>query len=218
MEYDSRSGLVALLHRLGLEYRKPEVIPRHLDENKQRAFTERYENLMNSLSPDEVVVLVDAVHPTHAARAAGCWAAKDETLAIERTTGRQRLNIHGAIDLETGRTKMIEAEAIDAASTIKLLEALNELCGKVGDGVNQAADLISATASIPSLNFIPLTTFGNCYLRGISAGDFQEALAALLGKDAPNLCAAVIGLLKSEWEDGFDLAISARSWTPGSPV
>src|SRR5208283_3744011 len=39
----------------------------------------------------------------------------------------------------------------------------NELCGKVGDGVNQAADLISATASIPSLNFIPLTTFGNWF-------------------------------------------------------
>ena len=29
------------------------------------------------------------------------------------------------------------------------------------------------------------------YLRGISAGDFQEALAALLGKDAPNLSASV---------------------------
>jgi hypothetical protein len=38
---------------------------------------------------------------------------------------------------------------------------LCELREKVGDGVNQAADLISATASIPSLNFIPLTTFGN---------------------------------------------------------
>jgi hypothetical protein len=38
-----------------------------------------------------------------------------------------------------------------------------ELRGKVGDGVNQAADLISATASIPSLNFIPLTTFGNWF-------------------------------------------------------
>ena len=124
VEYDSRSGLVALLHRLGLEYRKPEVIPRHLDENKQRALIALYENLLNSLSPDEAVVFVDAVHPTHAARAAGCWAAKDETLAIEQTTGRQRLNIHGAIDLETGQTKMIEAETIDAASTIKLLEAL----------------------------------------------------------------------------------------------
>jgi hypothetical protein len=39
----------------------------------------------------------------------------------------------------------------------------SELCRKIGDGVNQAADLISATASIPSLNFIPLTTFGNWF-------------------------------------------------------
>ena len=43
-----------------------------------------------------------------------------------------------------------------------LLE-VRELCRKLGDGVNQAADLISATASIPSLNFIPLTTFGNWF-------------------------------------------------------
>lgn len=127
VEYDSRSGLVALLHRLGLEYRKPEVIPRHLDEHKQRAFIKFYGKLMNSLSPDEAVVFVDAVHPTHAARAARCWAAKDEKLAIEQTTGRQRLNIHGALDLETGQTKMIEAEAIDAASTIKLLASLEAL-------------------------------------------------------------------------------------------
>ena len=38
------------------------------------------------------------------------------------------------------------------------------------------------------------------YLRGIFAGDFQEALAALLGKDAPNLSPAVIARLKGEWE------------------
>jgi hypothetical protein len=41
------------------------------------------------------------------------------------------------------------------------------------------------------------------YLRGISAADFQEALAALLGKDAPNLSTAVIARLKSEWEDEY---------------
>ncbi len=35
------------------------------------------------------------------------------------------------------------------------------------------------------------------YLRGISAGDFQEALSALLGKDAPNLSSAVIARLKA---------------------
>jgi len=72
-------------------------------------------------------VFVDAVHPTHAARAVGCWAAKDEKLAIEQTSGRQRINIHGAIDLETGQTRMIEAETIDAMSTIRLLESLETL-------------------------------------------------------------------------------------------
>jgi hypothetical protein len=34
------------------------------------------------------------------------------------------------------------------------------------------------------------------YLRGISTGDFQEALSALLGKDAPNLSPPVIARLK----------------------
>ncbi|HYZ31374.1 MAG TPA: IS256 family transposase [Crenalkalicoccus sp.] len=37
------------------------------------------------------------------------------------------------------------------------------------------------------------------YLRGVSSGDFQEALAALLGKDAPNLSPAVLARLKAEW-------------------
>src|SRR5271157_3164609 len=41
------------------------------------------------------------------------------------------------------------------------------------------------------------------YLRGISAGDFQEVLTALLGKDAPNLSPSVIARLKSEWEGEY---------------
>lgn len=42
------------------------------------------------------------------------------------------------------------------------------------------------------------------YLRGISTGDFQEALAALVGKDAPNLSPAVISKLTAEWKDEYD--------------
>ena len=125
--YESRSGLIALLHRLGLEYHKPEVIPRRLDEAKQKAFIEGYEKLLNSLGDDEAVLFADAVHPTHAARPVGCWAPKEETLAIEQTSGRQRLNIHGAIDLESGQTRMMEVETVDALSTIRLLEAIEAL-------------------------------------------------------------------------------------------
>lgn len=39
------------------------------------------------------------------------------------------------------------------------------------------------------------------YLKGISTGDFEEALAALLGKDAPGLSASTIARLKDVWVD-----------------
>jgi len=42
------------------------------------------------------------------------------------------------------------------------------------------------------------------YLRGISTGDFQEALAALLGTDAPNLSPSVIARLKEDWQADYD--------------
>ena len=58
----------------------------------------------------------DAVHPTHGVRPVGCWAPKDTPLAVPQTSGRQRLNIHGAIDLETGKTRMIEAATVNAIS------------------------------------------------------------------------------------------------------
>ena len=125
--YESRAGLIALLHRLGLEYHKPEVIGRKLDVEKQQAFIAAYNKLLNSLGPDEAALFVDAVHPTHAARPVGCWAPAEENLAIEQTSGRQRLNIHGAIDLETGKTAMIDVETVDAASTIRLLEAIEAM-------------------------------------------------------------------------------------------
>jgi transposase-like protein len=42
------------------------------------------------------------------------------------------------------------------------------------------------------------------YLRGISSGDMQEALTALLGKDAPNLSPAVLARLKTGWQEEYE--------------
>ena len=42
------------------------------------------------------------------------------------------------------------------------------------------------------------------YLRGISTGDFKEALAALLGQNAPNLSPAVISRLTAEWQGEYE--------------
>jgi putative transposase len=61
------------------------------------------------------------------------------------------------------------------------------------------------------------------YLRGLSMGDFQEVLGALLGKDAPNLSPSVIARLRGEWEADYvrwqRRDLSARgyvyTWTDG---
>ncbi|MCP4384717.1 MAG: IS256 family transposase [Hyphomicrobiales bacterium] len=42
------------------------------------------------------------------------------------------------------------------------------------------------------------------YLRGVSTGDFQEALSALLGVDAPNLSPGVISRLTAGWQEEHD--------------
>jgi len=118
IEYQGRSGLIALLHRLGMEHRKPKAVSRKLDPEKQAAFIKAYNDLLNHMADDEAVLFGDAVHPTHAVRAVGCWGPKDIKVAVEQTSGRQRLNIHGAIDLETGQTRMLEAATVDAISAI----------------------------------------------------------------------------------------------------
>ena len=51
------------------------------------------------------------------------------------------------------------------------------------------------------------------YLRGISTGDMQEALAALLGKDAPNLSHRPSPRLKAGWQEN-----QIRSWKKARSV
>src|ERR1035438_8013311 len=99
IEYQTRSGLIALLHRLGMEHRKPKAVSRKLDPLKQAAFIKKYEDQLNPLPADEAVIFADAVHPTHAVRPVGCWAPKEVAVAVEQSSRRDRLNIHGAIDL-----------------------------------------------------------------------------------------------------------------------
>lgn len=123
----TRSAIIKLLTRLGMEYRKPKPLPAKLDPAKQVAFIKAYHELLNNLAHDEAVMFADAVHPTHEARPAGCWTPKNSKVAITQTSGRDRLNIHGAIDLETGKTKMLEVLSVDAASTIALLTAIMTL-------------------------------------------------------------------------------------------
>jgi len=124
IDYKSRSGLINLLHRIGLEYRKPEVMGRKLDVASQAAFIAHYDSLLNSLEAGDVVIFSDAVHPTYASRPVGCWQPQGERLALKQTAKRQRINLHGGIDLESGRTFIHQAETINALSTVELFKKI----------------------------------------------------------------------------------------------
>src|SRR6516165_8052297 len=78
-------------------------------------------------------------------------------------------------------------------------------CPRVRDRVGEGAERIRFSSAIlppyarrsKSLEvLIPIL-----YLKGVSTGDFEEALIALLGKDAGGLSAATIGRLKQVWSE-----------------
>jgi transposase len=120
----SASGAAKLMHRLGFVYKKPQSLPAQADEALQAAFIAHYEAVMTGLEADEMVVFSDAVHPEHQSRPAHGWFPKDQKTAIKATSGRKRLNIQGALDLETFQFTFVESEKINAQTTRQLLEQL----------------------------------------------------------------------------------------------
>jgi transposase len=120
----SHAGCIALMHRLGFEYKRPKGLPAQADEAKQATFIEGYEKLLRGLADDEAVYFVDAVHPQYQSRPAHGWVKKGDKVALRRTSGRQRINLHGALNLENFHCPLVQAEKINAASTIALFEKL----------------------------------------------------------------------------------------------
>ncbi len=120
----SHSGCLKLLHRLGFEYKRPESLPAQANEAKQAAFIAGYETLLRGLADDEVVYFADAVHPEYQSRPTHGWVKKGDKVALRRTSGRRRINLHGALNLENFHCPLIQCEKINAASTIALFEKL----------------------------------------------------------------------------------------------
>ena len=120
----SHSGAIKLMKRLGFVYKRPKLLPLKATPEAQAEFISSYEHLCNTLSADESIVFVDAVHPEHQSRPAYGWFHKGTQPVLPANSGRQRMNIHGAVNLETGDVQLIEALTINAESTRALLEKI----------------------------------------------------------------------------------------------
>jgi transposase len=118
------SGMTALLRRLGYVYKKPKVVPGKADMDAQEIFIQQYENFMATKPEHDPVLFVDGVHPTHNTMAAYGWIKKGEVREIKSNTGRERLNINGAIDIESLGVTVVSGEAVNSETTIDLFNAI----------------------------------------------------------------------------------------------
>jgi transposase len=118
------SGMTALLHRLGFVYKKPKLVPGKADREAQEAFLAQYEELKKNKGENDAILFMDAVHPQHNPVLGYGWIKRGEDREVPSNTGRRRLNINGAIDLERLQPVVRYDDTIDAASTIALFDQI----------------------------------------------------------------------------------------------
>ena len=123
----TESGMTALLHRLGYVYKKPKVVPGKADPERQRAFLKQYEKIKETKGEEDPIYFMDAVHPQHNPVVACGWIKRGEPHRLRTNTGRKRVNINGAIDLNRLEPVVRFEETVNAQSTIALFEELERI-------------------------------------------------------------------------------------------
>jgi len=116
----SVSGVTDLLHRLGFSYKKPRHVPGKQDPAKQQAFIEEYEQIKASKGENDPIYFADATHPHHNSIPSYGWIKKGSEKELKANCGRQRLNINGAINIDTLEPVTGFYDTINAQSTIDL--------------------------------------------------------------------------------------------------
>jgi len=121
----SVSGMRLLLHTLGFVYKKPKHVPGKADREAQADFVRRFRELMVQKAPEAPVYFADAVHPTHNSSPAYGWIRRGEEKELVANSGRQRLNIHGALNAETNELIVQRVDSVNAQATVELLKAID---------------------------------------------------------------------------------------------
>lgn len=120
------SGVTDLLHREDFVYKKTKIIPGKADAEKQKRFIEKYNELKANKAPDDPIYFGDGVHPTHNTESHYAWIRKGKNKEIRSNTGRQRLNINGAIDIETKEVVARYDDTLNAQSTVELFKEIEK--------------------------------------------------------------------------------------------
>ena len=115
------------------------------------------------------------------------------------------LSLHADKLTEDGRQRLVRHGHLPEREIMTGIGPVAVRCPRVRDRVGEGSERIRFSSAIlppyarrsKSLEvLIPIL-----YLKGVSTGDFEEALSALLGKEAGGLSASTIGRLKEVWSE-----------------
>ena len=120
----SVSGVTDLLHRLGFSYKKPTHVPGKQDPIKQQAFVRQYDRIKARKGENDPIYFADATHPQHNSIPSYGWIKKGQEKELKANCGRQRLNINGAINIETLESTTGFYDTINADSAIDLFSKI----------------------------------------------------------------------------------------------
>lgn len=119
-------GLRNWLQRHGFSYKKPAIVPGKANKEQQQEWLARYEKLRKELPENETICFIDGVHPTHNVQPAYGWIKRGIRKEIPANTGRERLNLSGAIDVVSHNILIQEDQTLNAASTILFFQKIEE--------------------------------------------------------------------------------------------
>ena len=117
-------GVTKLLHRLGFVYKQTTLVPGRLDESAQAAWLKNYKKLKAKLPEDEVILFGDGVHPSHNVHATKAWIRRGKQKRVPTNTGRRRLNINGALNIEKMEAVVHFADTLNAQTTRELFDKI----------------------------------------------------------------------------------------------
>ena len=116
------NGMNSLLRSLDFSYKKPKGVPGKADAEKQKAFVEKYKRIKKK--EDSLIYFADSTHPQLNPALASGWIRKGSEFEVKTNSGRERVNINGAIEINSLDVVSRSCERVNKDSMKELLRAV----------------------------------------------------------------------------------------------
>lgn len=117
-------GMTDWLKRQGFTFHQPCGVPAKADAVAQEVFVKEYEKLKSTLPDGDHILFMDGVHPSHAVRFVRGWIRKGRRVEVPTNASQKRMNLLGALNLESMTLNRKDYKTLNADSVIDFLGCL----------------------------------------------------------------------------------------------